>query len=134
ILVGVRGGGFVCLLDPQEECRQAAAGCRNVGVWPVLVGEEGQTDTMISSPIILYDYPRVAPESPGDLFDATEIDEILSLRILTLTDEEKREARATDPRAAALIDRVDAMSPEQMARLHGAMRERAIAGDAPPQA
>ena len=62
---------------------------------------------MLSSPVILYDHPEVAAESAGDLFDATEIDEILTLRTLALTDAEKREARATDPRAAELIDRLD---------------------------
>ena len=62
---------------------------RNVGTWPVLAGEEGQHGTMLSAPIILYDYPQIAPESPGDLFDGTEIDEILALRILTMTDAEK---------------------------------------------
>ncbi len=77
---------------------------------------------MLSSPIILYDHPEVAPESQGDLFDATEIDEILALRVLTLTDDEKDEARRTDARAAAIVDRIDAMSPEVWARLHGAMR------------
>jgi hypothetical protein len=77
---------------------------------------------MLSSPITLYDWPQIAPESPGDLFDATEIDEILILRTMTLTDEEKAEARATDPRAAAIIDRVDDMPQEIMDRLHGAVR------------
>ena len=72
--------------------------------------------------LFLYDYPQIAPESPGDLYDATEIDEILTLRTMTLTDEEKREARATDPRAAAIIDRVDDMPPEILDRLHGAVR------------
>ena len=71
----------------------AAAGCRNVGAWPVLAGEEGQRDLMLSAPIILYDYPQIAPESAGDLFDGTEIDEILALRILTMTDDEKLEVR-----------------------------------------
>ena len=66
---------------------------RNLGAWPVLVGEPGRRDVMLSSPIILYDYPEIAPESPGDLFDGAEIDEILTLRILTLTDEEKDEMR-----------------------------------------
>ena len=75
---------------------------------------------VLSSPIILQDYPEIAPESPGDLFDATEIDEILTLRTMTLTEEEKREARATDPRAAAIIDRVDTMPAEMLERLHGA--------------
>jgi hypothetical protein len=84
----------------------------------VLAGE-----LLLSAPFILYDHPRVAPESPGDLFDATEIDEILTLRTLTLTDAEKREARAADPRVAALIDQVDGMSPERLARLHGTFRD-----------
>jgi hypothetical protein len=77
---------------------------------------------VLSSPITLYDRPEIAPESPGDFFDATEIDELLSLRTLTLTEEEKREARGTDPRAAEIIDRVEAMPPELLERLHGAIR------------
>jgi hypothetical protein len=86
----------------------------------VLVGTDG--DVVLASPIILEEHPQIAPESQGDLFDATEIDEILSLRTLTLTDAEKAEARATDPRAAAVIDRVDSMPAEILERLHGAIR------------
>jgi hypothetical protein len=82
----------------------------------------GDDDIVLSSPIILYDHPEVAPESPGDLYDGTEIDEILALRVLTLTDEERCEARGTDPRAAAIIDRVDSFAPEIWDRLHGAVR------------
>ena len=77
---------------------------------------------VLSSPIILYDHPEVAPQSPGDLYDSLEIDEILALRVMTLTDEEKSEARGTDPRAAAIIERCDALSAETMGRLHGQMR------------
>jgi hypothetical protein len=84
----------------------------------------GREDCFLSSPIILYDHPRAAPESPGDLHDGTEIDEILSLRTLTLTDEEKEEARATDPRAARIIDRVEALGPEGILPLHGTIREQ----------
>jgi hypothetical protein len=123
VLLGVEDGELVSLLEPPDDARGAAAGCRNVGCWPVLVGEAGARDTMLASPIILYDYPTVAPESPGDLFDLAEIDEILSLRILTLTDEEKREARATDPRAAALLDRTEALTQADLMRLHGKLRE-----------
>jgi hydrogenase maturation protease len=121
-ILGVRGGEFVSLLDPPAELREAAAGCRNVGTWPVLVGEEGERDLMLSSPIILYDYPQIAPESAGDLFDATEIDEILTLRILTLTEEEKREMRAGDARARQILERTEALPEEQMRKLHGAVR------------
>ncbi len=121
-VLGVRGGAFVSLLDPPETCREPAAGCRNLGTWPVLVGTEGDTDTLLSSPIILYDYPQVAPESPGDLFDATEIDEILTLRILTLTEDEKRRMAAVDERARALLQRTEALTGEQTTALHGTIR------------
>lgn len=122
-LLGVRGGAFVSLLDPPDAWRGHAAACRNVGVWPVLVGEPGRTDAMLASPIILYDYPQLAPESPGDLFDGTEIDEILTLRILTLTDEEKRQMAATDGRVRELLDRTQGLSPDQLRGLHGTFRE-----------
>jgi hypothetical protein len=121
-ILGVRAGEFISLLDPPEVCREAAAACRNVGTWPVLVGEEGDRDTMLSSPIILYDYPQVAPESPGDLFDGTEIDEILTLRILTLTEEEKRAAAAVDGRVRDLLARTEALARGELLGLHGTLR------------
>jgi len=121
-LLAVRGGAFLSLADPPEWARPAASTCVNQRTWPVLVGEGGERDVVLSSPIILDDYPQIAPESPGDLCDATEIDEILTLRTMTLTEEEKREARATDARAAAIIDRVDSMPQEMLERLHGAIR------------
>ncbi len=115
-------GQFVSLTDPPPQAAQAAARCQNHRCWPVLVGPPGSRDVLLASPIILADYPEVAPESPGQLYDSTEIDEILTLRIMTLTDEEKRAARGTDPRAAAIIDRSDQMPPEVFERLHGALR------------
>src|SRR5204863_4912396 len=121
-LLGACGGGFISLLDPPERWREAAGACRNVGLWPVLVGGEGETDTMLASPIILYDYPQVAPESPGDFFDGAEIDEMLTLRILTLTDEEKRAMAALDERGGALLARTEAVAREQLLGLHGTGR------------
>jgi len=115
-------GRFISLLEPPEWAKPAAEACTNLHTFPVMIGDRGREDVMLSSPITLYDWPQIAPESPGDLFDATEIDEILILRTMTLTDEEKAEARATDPRAAAIIDRVDDMPQEIMDRLHGAVR------------
>jgi acylphosphatase len=122
LLLGVRGGEFVSLMDPPAEFRAAAAACRNVGVWPVLVGEERCRDTMLASPIILYDYPQVAPESPGDFFDGTEIDEMLTLRIMTMTDDEKRAMAAVDSRTGALLARTEATAREQLLGLHGTVR------------
>lgn len=116
-------GEFVSALDPPESLREAARSCRNVGTWPVLVGQEGTRRTVLSSPIVLYDYPRVAPESPGDLFDATEIDQLLALNIRSLTETELREARDTDPRARELIDRCVSLTEQQLSQLHGTMRD-----------
>ena len=117
-LLGVTGGRFISLLDPPEWAAAEARACRNVHTFPVLAGS-----FVLSSPIILYDHPRVAPESPGDLYDATEIDEILTLRTLTLAEAERREARATDQRAGAILDRVGSMPPEVLSRLHGTIRD-----------
>jgi hypothetical protein len=122
IILGVEGGEFVSLLEPPPHLQELAAQCQNVGAWPVLVGETDQRDTLLASPIILYDYPQIAPESVGDLFDGTEIDEILSLRIMTLTDEEKREIRRSDDRARQILDRTEAIPAEQFMKLHGAVR------------
>jgi hypothetical protein len=118
----VGGARFVSLLDPPDRALAAGARCRQQRCFPVLVGPVGTLDTVLGSPIILYDYPEIAAESAGDLFDSTEIDEILTLRVMTMTDDEKAEARATDPRAAAIIDRCDAMSPDTLQNLHGALR------------
>jgi hypothetical protein len=115
-------GDFISLLDPPPDLRDAAGRCQNLHTWPVLVGNEGERDTLLSSPIILYDYPQIAPESPGALFDGTEIDELLSLRIMTLTDEEKEEMRRGDERAREILERTEALSPEQLMKLHGTVR------------
>jgi hypothetical protein len=121
-ILEVRGGDFVSLIDPPEAYRNCATNCQNVGTWPILVGEAGQRDTMLSSPIILYDYPEIAPESPGDLFDGAEIDEILSLRIMTMTDEEKQEMRESDDRGRKILERTETLPEEQFKKLHGALR------------
>ncbi|HEY8125187.1 MAG TPA: hypothetical protein VIF88_07180 [Methylocystis sp.] len=123
-ILTVEDGAFVSLLDPPDDLRGAAAQCRNVGAFPVLVGGQDNS-AMLASPIILYDHPAIAPESPGDLFDGTEIDEILTLRILAMTDAEKREMASVDARARALLERTHALTAEDMARLHGVMRDRA---------
>jgi hypothetical protein len=122
VILSASGGEFISMTDPPMWAKAAVAECENVGGWPVLGDPDGGRRVVLSSPIILYDHPELAPESPGELYDGTEIDEILTLRTLALSDAEKAEARATDPRAAALIDRVESMDAETMARLHGTIR------------
>jgi hypothetical protein len=121
-ILSIDAGEFVSLLDPPVSLKEIVSGCNNVGTWPVLAGEEGQRDGLLSSPIILYDYPQIAPESPGDLFDGTEIDEILALRILTLTEDEKHEMRNADERARLILERTESMPPEHFMKLHGVLR------------
>src|SRR6185295_13424396 len=127
-LFRIHEGAFISLLDPPADAAEAVASCRNLRTWPVLVGEPGQHDLLLSSPIILYDYPAIAPESPRDLCDGTEIDELLALRVMTLTDDEKREARATDDRARDIVDRTDEIPQDVFERLHGAIRQVPVPG------
>jgi hypothetical protein len=121
-ILSVTDGEWVSLLDPPDGVRDEAAACANIRTWPVLAGEPGRHDTMLSSPIIIYDYPEIAPESAGDLFDATEIDEILSLRVLTLTDAEQHEMRHSDERARRLLDRTQSLTADDFMQMHGTMR------------
>jgi hypothetical protein len=118
-----RGGSFVSLTEPPEELRAEAERCRNDGTWPVLVGSRGERHTMLSSPIILPDHPEIAPESPGDLFDATEIDQLLTLSILSMTETEREQMRAADPKARAILERTEALTEDELIRMHGAIRE-----------
>lgn len=122
IILVARSGAFVSAIDPPEQLKPLANTCRNTGLFPVLVGDAGTRDTILASPIILYDYPQIAPESPGDLFDSTEIDEILSLRVMTLTDQEKQAMAGVDDRARRLLARTDSLAREQLASLHGTIR------------
>jgi hypothetical protein len=123
VIAEVVGGQFVSLLEPPSAAAAAVSRCSQHRCFPVLAGPSGTYDMLLISPIILYDHPEVAEQSNTALYDCTEIDEILTLRVMTMTDDEKAQARATDPRAAQIIDQCDAMSPEAMARLHGVLRD-----------
>ncbi len=118
-----RDGAFVSLTDPPEHLRAAAQACRNLRTWPVLVGESCERHTVLSSPIILEDHPRIAPESPGDLFDGGEVDQLLTLSILAMTEEERRDMRDSDPRAREILERTEALTNDELLRLNGAIRD-----------
>jgi hypothetical protein len=122
LLLGVSDGQFVSLQGPPAELSAAARACEQRGLWPVLAGKPGSLDKMLASPIILADYPEIAPESRADSCDATEIDEILLLRVLTLSEAEKCELRQGDPRARAILERAEALSGAELLRLHGRLR------------
>jgi hydrogenase maturation protease len=122
LILTASNGHFLSLLDPPDALTDAAKKCRNVGNFPVLVGTEGERDMLLCSPILLYDYPQVAPESVGDFYDATEMDEMLTLRVMTLTDEEKNQVRQGDEHARMLLERTEQSTHEQLARTHGVIR------------
>jgi len=130
-VLGVSGGEFISQIDPPPELQSEVSKCKNVGTWPVMAGDERARDSMLSSPIILYDYPQIAPESQGDLFDGTEIDEILALRILTLSDDEKREIRQSDARTREVLERTESMPAEHFMKLHGVLRGMTPAASSP---
>ncbi len=117
---------FVSTVDPPTEAVEAAAACEQYRCWPVLAGEPGDDSMILGSPIILYDHPEIADQSAGALFDSTEIDEILTLRVMTMTDQEKAEARATDARAAEIIDRCDRLGVEELQQLHGILVDQSL--------
>jgi hypothetical protein len=123
LVLGVDGGELLSAIDPPSWAATAAATCTSTGTYPVLVGPPGTAEVVLAAPFVMYDHPQVAPESAGDLCDACEIDELLVLRTRTMTDDEKRWARATDKRVAEMIDRSDALPAEWLARLHGATRD-----------
>ncbi len=119
-LAVIEGGKFYSMVDHPEFVAHAVSCCSNKGLWPILAS--GDDAVVLFSPIILPDHPMVAPESEAEFFDATEIDELLALRIMTLTDEEKREVAATDSQVAEIVQLCDAMPEELLGRLHGAIR------------
>ena len=131
LLLEARDAAFVSLLDPPPGAAAAAARCRQHRCWPALAGPHGSSDVLLGAPIILEDHPRLAEQSPGPLFDLCEIDEILTLRVMTMTEAEKAEARATDPRAREIVERCDALTPADLQRLHGAWHDAEPAGDVP---
>jgi len=122
VLATATGARFVSLLEGPDWSDVDATSCTQQRCWPVLISADDGSDAVLVAPIILGDHPSIAPESAGDLFDATEIDEILTLRVMTMTEQEKADARGTDPRAAAILARCDAMTGDAMELLHGARR------------
>jgi hypothetical protein len=122
VLLAVEHGAFVSVLDPTPAAAEATKMLKNRHLFPVLVGESAEDEQragmVLASPIILYDFPKVAPQTDTDHFDGTEIDELLTLSVLALPDAERDEARATDPRARAIVERAERFGAQEIARVH----------------
>jgi hypothetical protein len=124
VLFHAEGGAFLSALDPPPAAASATAALANRHMWPVLIGDPADAHRaalVLASPIVLYDFPAVAAQTEGDTFDATEIDELMMLSVMSLSDDERDEARATDPRARAIVERAERFGPQELARLHGVL-------------
>jgi hypothetical protein len=120
-------GRFISLTDPPQSLAEHVAACKNVGTWPVLVGTPPARDTMLSSPIILYDYPQAAPESSDESADAAGIDPSAALNVLTMTEDEQERVSEADSRTREIFGRCRAMSEGGLSRSVG----RRAANDRP---
>ena len=87
-------------------------------------------DAVLGAAIVLPDHPQIAPESQGDLFDSTEIEEALLLHVQALSDAEREEIAAQDPAVREMVERAAARRPEDSRGLHG----RVTITDPPPRA
>jgi hypothetical protein len=112
LLVRLSAGRFVSPLE--------AEACRNVNTWPVLAGSDDEA--VIGACIVLPDHPQIAPESRGNLFDNTEIEEALMLHVHVLSDAEREEIAGADPAVREMIERALATTPKEMIELHGRVR------------
>jgi hypothetical protein len=117
LLGRVEGATF---LSPLERGDDGVAGCCQVNTWPVLATKED--DALLAPTIMLPDHPELAPESVNDFFDGTEIEEALVLHIQALSDQEREEISAQDPKVREMLARADATTPQQLMDLHGRVR------------
>jgi len=107
-ILRLSGGRFISPLE---------SGCESVNTWPVLASPED--DVMLGAAIVLPDHPSLAPESLGNLFDSTEIEEALLLHVQALSDDERAEIERQDPRVKDMVERAEATTPDELLTLHG---------------
>jgi hypothetical protein len=119
VVLEVDGGRFVSPLERDGIAGAAVAGCENVNTWPVLATPDDTA--VLAAPIVLPEHPSLAPESLGNLFDNTEIEEALLLHVQVLSDEEREEIGLQDETVRQMIAKAAATTPEEMISLHGKM-------------
>lgn len=116
-LLEADGGAFVSPLERDGEMGEAVAGCDPVNTFPVLVDEDDRA--VLGAAIVLPEHPELAPESLGNLFDNTEIEEALLLHVHALSDPEREAIADQDPAVREMIARAEAATNEEMLGLHG---------------
>jgi hypothetical protein len=112
VVLEISAGRFVSPLQ---------AGCESVNIFPVLATPED--DAVLGAAIVLPDHPQIAPESHGNLFDNTEIEEALVLHVHALSDAEREQAGSQDPVIREMLQRTLAVTPEEIIGLHSGLKE-----------
>ncbi|ADB50967.1 hypothetical protein [Conexibacter woesei] len=130
-----RAGGarFCSPVAPPEHAAGAVMTCTCVNTFPALASDAD--DVLLGAAIALPDHPRIAPESRGDLFDGTEIEEALLLHLHALSDGERAEIAEQDPAVREMLERAVRTTPADIVALHGRVTVRdpvAAAPAAPP--
>ena len=111
VVVSAPGSRFVSPLEDN--------GFESVNTFPVLATPED--DTVVGAAIVLPDHPQVAPQSRGNLFDGTEIEEALLLHVHAMPELERETIAGQDPAVRAMVERAAATTPEDLFDLHGVM-------------
>ena len=131
VIAQIGAGRFLSPVAPPEHGAAAVMACHSINTFPVLASDSD--DAVLGAAIVLPDHPQIAPESRGDLFDATEIEEALLLHVLALSDGERDELAHQDPAVKAMLERAVSATPEDIKRLHGrvTMSDPGAAGSEP---
>ena len=116
-ILNASNGEFISLQNPGEKWERIIEQCKNKGTWPILIDENNTT--LLSSPIIVYDYPKINPKSKGDLFDSLEIEEALMLHFTVMSDEEKQKIAQSDEKLRSMLNKVSQVTPDEIISLHG---------------
>ena len=114
-------GQFISQQNPPAKWKDMIEQCQNLHTWPVLIDESN--NTMLSSPIILHDYPKINRGTAGKLFDSTEIEEALTLHVNTFTENEKREIIHRDEKLRTLMDNINEITSQQIGNPHDTLKD-----------
>ncbi|MGA8217650.1 MAG: hypothetical protein WB771_03715, partial [Solirubrobacterales bacterium] len=116
-LLEADGGRFVSPLEREGAEGEASLASDPLNTFPVLVGD--QDEAVLGAAIVLPDHPELAPESLGNLFDNTEIEEALLLHVHALSDDEREEISSQDPAVREMIERAESTTGDEIIGLHG---------------
>jgi len=121
IILSAENGEFISDQDPADSWKPFVRDCKKTNSWPILIDKNNTT--VLSSPIILNDYPQINTQSMGNLFDSTEIEEALLLHVNVLSEDEKERIANSDEKLRAMLNKVSKVTPQEAINLHGGFKD-----------